>query len=244
MSSFSNRFQQLLVSLGITAKAMGENAGLPYRTLQSYLRGESEPNTEALVKISRTGVNLNWLITGEGEMFLGSKKDAEIHIVEEYKKDVLDGYTGNDEEKKALMLRNSDRMDQFVKKYNDSEDEIIWKLIPSWVRHYVPFLKAVLLESWLEEHEKSRSAMKDSPFEMRYYPALMGRITETIKDYYAEWFNDLGEDTISSIQEKLYTCFYKLGATNDKLPEKPDILTALALARKLKSIPLAPGNSA
>lgn len=45
-------------------------AGLPYRSLQNYIRGERALNAEALFKIvDGQRINANWLLTGEGERF-------------------------------------------------------------------------------------------------------------------------------------------------------------------------------
>ena len=50
-------------------KEFAELTGLPYRTMQGYIGGEREPNTEGMTAIAKVGVNLNWLVSGEGEMF-------------------------------------------------------------------------------------------------------------------------------------------------------------------------------
>ncbi len=46
-----------------------EQAGIAYRTMQGYIGGEREPNAEGMTGIAKAGVNLNWLVSGEGEMF-------------------------------------------------------------------------------------------------------------------------------------------------------------------------------
>jgi transcriptional regulator with XRE-family HTH domain len=52
-----------------TVEKMAELAGIPRRTLYNYLKGPREPKAAQLAAISRvTGVTLEWLITGEGEM--------------------------------------------------------------------------------------------------------------------------------------------------------------------------------
>ena len=37
--------------------------------MQGYIGGEREPNAEGMSGIAKAGVNLNWLVSGEGEMF-------------------------------------------------------------------------------------------------------------------------------------------------------------------------------
>ena len=51
-----------------------EQAGIAYRTMQGYIGGEREPNAEGMSGIAKAGVNLNWLVSGEGEMFLSDVK--------------------------------------------------------------------------------------------------------------------------------------------------------------------------
>ncbi len=42
-------------------------SGIPYRSMQNYLRGEREPNTEALTQIrTRLSISIDWLLTGYG----------------------------------------------------------------------------------------------------------------------------------------------------------------------------------
>lgn len=52
---------------------------IPYSTLQNYVRGEREPSASALAKIlSHSGTNINWLLTGEGELALSDYPDKAI----------------------------------------------------------------------------------------------------------------------------------------------------------------------
>lgn len=50
-------------------KDFAEQTGIAYRTLQGYVEGECEANAEGMAAIAKGGVNLNWLVSGEGEMF-------------------------------------------------------------------------------------------------------------------------------------------------------------------------------
>lgn len=51
-------------------KDLAELTGLPYRTMQGYIGGEREPNAEGMSAIAKAGINLNWLVSGNGEMFI------------------------------------------------------------------------------------------------------------------------------------------------------------------------------
>ena len=65
----SERFRQVCEVKNWKIKDFAEQTGIAYRTLQGYVGGEREPNTEGMTAIARAGVNLNWLVSGEGEMF-------------------------------------------------------------------------------------------------------------------------------------------------------------------------------
>lgn len=54
-------------------KESAEKAGIPYRSMQNYLRGEREPGADALASIGeQLGISIDWLLTGTGAMY----KDA------------------------------------------------------------------------------------------------------------------------------------------------------------------------
>lgn len=56
-------------ALGLTQAQMAERLGLHIGVLKKYETGQNTPGGEALAAYARTGVNMNWLLTGEGEMF-------------------------------------------------------------------------------------------------------------------------------------------------------------------------------
>lgn len=63
-------------------KDFAELTGLPYRTMQGYIGGEREPNAEGMTAIAKVGVNLNWLVSGEGNMFNGTEQRTNLSLVE------------------------------------------------------------------------------------------------------------------------------------------------------------------
>ena len=66
----SERLKQVMDAKGFNLKTFSEQADIPYRTLQNYILTNREPSAESLVKLhSRLGINLNWLMSGKGEMF-------------------------------------------------------------------------------------------------------------------------------------------------------------------------------
>ncbi|UXS39200.1 helix-turn-helix transcriptional regulator [Agrobacterium tumefaciens] len=69
MSAFARRLRFAVSNYAggaLTYKAFAGLIDLPYRTLQNYLSGERSPNVEALEKLARNGLNVNWLVTGQG----------------------------------------------------------------------------------------------------------------------------------------------------------------------------------
>ncbi len=69
--SISERLNLVLKDKSLKIKDFSDASGVAYRSLQNYLNGEREPNTESLVKLStQMGINLNWLLTGDGNMYI------------------------------------------------------------------------------------------------------------------------------------------------------------------------------
>jgi bacteriophage CI repressor helix-turn-helix domain len=68
--SISERLKQVIEDKNLNIKAFSEISGIPYRSVQNYLRDEREPNVEALIKLKETmNIDINWLLTGEGKMY-------------------------------------------------------------------------------------------------------------------------------------------------------------------------------
>lgn len=75
--SIKNRLKTVIEHKGLSLKEFSELTEIPYRSIQNYLRDERDPNLDALMKIgTKAGVNLHWLVTGEGKMFV-DKVDSE-----------------------------------------------------------------------------------------------------------------------------------------------------------------------
>ena len=52
----------------MTQDEFSKRTGLPKRTIVGYENNEREPGAAALAAIAKTGVNMTWLLAGEGEM--------------------------------------------------------------------------------------------------------------------------------------------------------------------------------
>lgn len=69
---------------GLKLKDFVAITGLPYRTAQSYLSGTREPNPEGMQIIcTHLGVNINWLLTEKGDMFINDYLNESINNIEE-----------------------------------------------------------------------------------------------------------------------------------------------------------------
>ncbi len=78
-NSIGERLKILIDVLGLKQKDFAREAGIPYKSLRHYIEGTSLPGSENLQKIIlKFGVNINWLLTGEGEMFIKNKPRGEI----------------------------------------------------------------------------------------------------------------------------------------------------------------------
>lgn len=68
--NISSRLKRVIEASGLSFTAAAAKCGIPYSSLQNYLRGEREPKVDALVLIStHLGTSLDWLLTGEGQMY-------------------------------------------------------------------------------------------------------------------------------------------------------------------------------
>jgi len=75
--NIAERLNNFINSLGMKPPEFSRKSGIPYPTLQHYLTGRSEPGAENLQKIAiQFDANLNWLLTGEGDMYRNVKAET------------------------------------------------------------------------------------------------------------------------------------------------------------------------
>ena len=68
--SISQRLKRIIEYKNLNIKEFDELSGIPYRSVQNYLRHEREPKNAVLMKLhSRSDINLNWVVSSKGEMF-------------------------------------------------------------------------------------------------------------------------------------------------------------------------------
>lgn len=86
----SERLRQVCEAKNWKIKDFAEQTGIAYRTLQGYVGGEREPNAEGMAAIAKARVNLNWLVSGEGEMFQSEPQktimsEQETKLISDYR---------------------------------------------------------------------------------------------------------------------------------------------------------------
>lgn len=83
-----NKRLKLLIEKKFKGKNIlfSEAIGISPQHLQAYLTGRSNPGSEILEKIGKLGVNIHWLVTGEGEMEFQTPESQILELKEENKK--------------------------------------------------------------------------------------------------------------------------------------------------------------
>ena len=87
---FSHRIKQVRSQLNLSQKDFAEKIGVDQARVSRWEKEKSLPSSSSLIEIARLGVNINWLLTGEGEMMLeiqSSPKSKKI-FSEEQKKEI------------------------------------------------------------------------------------------------------------------------------------------------------------
>ena len=78
------RLARLRKELGLDVEGMSRRTGIPVSTLKKYEAGLRAPGSRALQALSGTGVDLNWLLTGEGAPFPGERADGRYALIPRY----------------------------------------------------------------------------------------------------------------------------------------------------------------
>ena len=64
--TFGKRLKEVLKNKGITQKELARALGIPYTTLNNWIRGAADPNLSSLIILANyLDVDLHWLITGK-----------------------------------------------------------------------------------------------------------------------------------------------------------------------------------
>lgn len=75
------RLRKWRIALGLTQAQLADRLGVHIGVLKKYEQGLNVPGGEALAAIARTGVDMRWLLTGEGEMLPKPAPDQDFEAV-------------------------------------------------------------------------------------------------------------------------------------------------------------------
>ena len=100
------RLREVRVFLNLTQKDLAKILRVDQKTISHWERNRNEPNLEALRTFcSEFKVNLNWLLTGEGPMFVGGSKVADIKdIPKEQIKEFIEEFWQKANEKERIWF--------------------------------------------------------------------------------------------------------------------------------------------
>ncbi|WP_333709417.1 helix-turn-helix transcriptional regulator [Tepidimonas ignava] len=100
--TIGSRLRQWRITLGLTQAQLAERLGVHIGVLKKYEQGLNVPGGEALAAIARTGVNMTWLLTGEGEML---PVKPEKTIVNQQDGESLDALAGRHARRWAKIIQ-------------------------------------------------------------------------------------------------------------------------------------------
>ncbi|WP_032809496.1 MULTISPECIES: helix-turn-helix domain-containing protein [unclassified Leptospira] len=119
-NEISGRVRELITALGLTQREFADKLSLTPAFINNVLNQGKSFSQETIAKISfKFRVNINWLLSGEGDMFIPSA--AEIHRQVDEFRELLG------------KLRKREGMMEFVRVVADSTDDE-WKRIREMVR--------------------------------------------------------------------------------------------------------------
>lgn len=68
------RLVEVRKALKLTQDEFSGRTGIPLSTLKKYEGSHREPGADAMGLLSAAGIDINWLLTGAGQMLLGESK--------------------------------------------------------------------------------------------------------------------------------------------------------------------------
>lgn len=115
--SINNRVCLIIEQLGGSITKFSERSGINYRSVQNYMRGDREPNSEAYLKFAQLGININWLLTGEGEMFIGG---SSTNYLTQQEQALLEDYRESNEQGKEAIEKTASALAAKIKPQHGS----------------------------------------------------------------------------------------------------------------------------
>ena len=76
--TIQNRLNEVIRSRDLKVTEFAKICDIPYRSVQSYIRGEMKIGSDAVVKIcTKFNINAHWLLLGEGQMDASPTKEPQ-----------------------------------------------------------------------------------------------------------------------------------------------------------------------
>ena len=131
--SIGKRIKEIRANLHLTSNELAEKLNIPVRTIGSYEREEAQPSPKFLnALIENYYININWLLTGKGNMFISNRTEADINYIAQ----LQDRLNLSDEEISGLIdILDSDASREMVLKFieikkgnKDALDSLIYNL--------------------------------------------------------------------------------------------------------------------
>lgn len=77
-NDLKDRLKQVREALGYTQKRMGEAVGGKLRSWQDYESGRKAPGSQVIAGLVALGIDANWVLTGQGGIFLGRQGEFDV----------------------------------------------------------------------------------------------------------------------------------------------------------------------
>jgi phage repressor protein C with HTH and peptisase S24 domain len=142
-STINKRLEQYFHSLKKNVPDMAGLLNTNPTTLRKLLKGENLPSSKILIPLSETGLSIDWLLTGEGEMLRNNKENKAVAI-----------HKSSNENLKPIPLVNAEAVagfgaESFTIEEQDVED---YYVIPEFRNTPVDFMIRVRGDSMMPRY--------------------------------------------------------------------------------------------
>lgn len=219
--SISDRLKKARAALGLTQKELCSLTGIPLPSLRGYELSHRTPGGDAIEALSRAGINANWLLTGEGPIFV-QERDALDFLVKEFEKfsDV------RPPEPFSISAAG------FVDLYNSHGED---SAFPEWLRRRMPKLELQGFQDLIASKASKIDAARPSAPQPSLNPLLAMGISEVLFRVYGGAWNAFDEEARVNLFGLIHLVCSQLGASHVE-----DIEAVLDLAIKNGKAPARP----
>ncbi len=113
--ALGKRIKEIRKNLNLTSAELAIKLDIPVRTIGSYEREEAQPGPKFLsALIEKCHINVNWLLSGKGNMFISKKMELDINYITK----IQERFNLTEEEVKGLIdILESDASRDMVLKF-------------------------------------------------------------------------------------------------------------------------------